>query len=291
MEKKASRASRFGKSSLTADLSSNVIPEASSSVDDYMSDAILQTAVLAQGKSATVASCDRLTKKRQRPAEPVILSQKATSALVKERREEGLATAITSSNLGFRILQKLGWKEGVGLGKEGVGIVAPIDPVVKLSRGGIGRESKAEALRIAKKAEQERAATEAATRDVAQREGYRASRSKEFSQKKLLSDLGKARRTIAVLDESIGRPRTPFWLPELQPNTDEGEEVENTDSKDEDLLALWDEWGALDTSEQLLACLVYLRQCHKYCLYCGQAFEGNMDEQCPGIHAEDHDDE
>jgi len=37
-----------------------------------------------------------------------------------ERREEGLQSAISSSNKGFALLQKMGYKPGTGIGKTGI---------------------------------------------------------------------------------------------------------------------------------------------------------------------------
>ena len=34
---------------------------------------------------------------------------------------------ITCENVGFQMLQKMGWKEGEGLGPEGQGIKAPVN--------------------------------------------------------------------------------------------------------------------------------------------------------------------
>lgn len=39
---------------------------------------------------------------------------------------------LTVENLGFRMLMKMGWKEGEGLGSEGQGIKAPVNKWVHL---------------------------------------------------------------------------------------------------------------------------------------------------------------
>lgn len=43
---------------------------------------------------------------------------KSTKKIQEERLEEGLSTAISQSNKGFSLLQKMGYKPGTSLGKE-----------------------------------------------------------------------------------------------------------------------------------------------------------------------------
>ncbi|KAJ7390832.1 G patch domain-containing protein 11 [Desmophyllum pertusum] len=57
-----------------------------------------------------------------------------------EHREQGLASALDSSNKGFAMLQKMGFKHGMGLGKDGTGRAEPIPLAVKADRGGLGRD-------------------------------------------------------------------------------------------------------------------------------------------------------
>lgn len=51
------------------------------------------------------------------------------------------ARPIAEDNVGNKLLQKLGWKPGQGLGSASDGIVLPIDAVVRGKRQGIGHES------------------------------------------------------------------------------------------------------------------------------------------------------
>lgn len=48
--------------------------------------------------------------------------------------------SIHSSNMGFKMLQKMGWKEEKGLGKEGKGITAPVEATTHTGHVGIGKE-------------------------------------------------------------------------------------------------------------------------------------------------------
>lgn len=46
--------------------------------------------------------------------------------------------AIDSSNIGFKLLKKQGWKEGTGLGISQQGILVPLQPELKNNRRGLG---------------------------------------------------------------------------------------------------------------------------------------------------------
>jgi len=56
-------------------------------------------------------------------------------------RQKGLEQTISTENKGFRMLEKLGFKEGMGLGKKGTGRVEPVGVSVKLDRRGIGEKT------------------------------------------------------------------------------------------------------------------------------------------------------
>ncbi|XP_010248673.1 PREDICTED: G patch domain and ankyrin repeat-containing protein 1 homolog [Nelumbo nucifera] len=50
------------------------------------------------------------------------------------------ATAIDSSNIGFQLLKKCGWKEGTGLGVSEQGRLEPLQTHVKNNKRGLGAE-------------------------------------------------------------------------------------------------------------------------------------------------------
>ena len=56
-----------------------------------------------------------------------------------EKRHEGLQKSIDSSNKGFAMLAKMGYKAGDSLGKSNTGRVEPIPIEVKNDRGGLGK--------------------------------------------------------------------------------------------------------------------------------------------------------
>lgn len=90
--------------------------------DDYMSDKFI-TAAICSAESKRV-------RKRKQPvhSEHRKKQNKTTDGPLKslkkqleyEARDKGLCTPITEDNKGFSMLQKMGYKPGMGLGKEGV---------------------------------------------------------------------------------------------------------------------------------------------------------------------------
>ena len=51
-----------------------------------------------------------------------------------------LESSIHTSNVGFQMLQKMGWNEDKGLGKEGKGITAPVSASLHTGSVGLGKD-------------------------------------------------------------------------------------------------------------------------------------------------------
>lgn len=87
--------------------------------EDYMSESFL----LGLGDSRPGLLSDRIAKEYEKEAKRKHKQEKNKVKPLKERenehREVALASAIDSSNKGFALLQKMGYKEGMGLGKSG----------------------------------------------------------------------------------------------------------------------------------------------------------------------------
>jgi len=64
-----------------------------------------------------------------------VLSNKEKREKEEERRQEGLSKAIPKENKGFQLLQRMGYKEGAGLGAKESGI---IEPIAAVPRSGLG---------------------------------------------------------------------------------------------------------------------------------------------------------
>ena len=84
--------------------------------EDYMSDAFLQGL-----DDVRPGLKSRNQKRKDRAVEPANIEpkHKRIKASEHEARAKGLATHISSSNIGFSMLQKMGYKKGMGLGKNG----------------------------------------------------------------------------------------------------------------------------------------------------------------------------
>lgn len=112
----------------------------------------------------------------------------------KETREKGLSTAISADNIGFKLLQKMGYKEGKSLGKSDAGIKEPINVVLKESTSGVGREKHIEEI-IKKK-------SKFTEQDLVMREKeYLAARHDKITRNLLRGDFFKSQRTCEELDE------------------------------------------------------------------------------------------
>ncbi|KAJ8308727.1 hypothetical protein KUTeg_013601, partial [Tegillarca granosa] len=106
--------------------------------DDYMSDAILQQWF---GKSIYLLAKQYKREEKQKTANSKNY-QKPKKVLEKEKREEGLKSALGPDNKGFALLQKMGYKPGMSLGIKGEGRSEPVPIEIKSDhRGGLGRDA------------------------------------------------------------------------------------------------------------------------------------------------------
>lgn len=96
--------------------------------------------------SRTTARKIEIDVKKQQDDEQNREAHKSIKVLEKERREEGLNTALSSDSKGFAMLAKLGYKSGDTIGRSTAGISEPIKMEVKLDRGGLGKRSAQEQL-------------------------------------------------------------------------------------------------------------------------------------------------
>lgn len=111
-----------------------------------------------------------------------------------ETREKGLNTAITSDNVGFKLLQKMGYKEGKSLGKGDSGLKEPINVILKESTSGMGREKHLEKMKQKKEKLKED------TLKLRERE-YLSARYEKTVQNMLRKDFFKGQRVCEELDE------------------------------------------------------------------------------------------
>ena len=117
--------------------------------------------------SARAARYRRGTKRR-RPHEPP-LAASATATLEREALQRGLGSALTSRNVGFRMLARMGFVEGSGLGPPGrEGASEPIAISASLASSG-GRRGPKRHAGVGRAAEEAVAARAAAAAAAAER--------------------------------------------------------------------------------------------------------------------------
>jgi hypothetical protein len=61
--------------------------------------------------------------------------------------------------------------------------------------------------------------------------------------------------------------------------------AEDLDDEDEEL----DDFEAMEVEEKLRRLVMYLREEHRYCLWCKCAYDDDDMEGCPGVMEADHD--
>lgn len=200
-----------------------------------------------------------------------------------EHREQGLSSALDSSNKGFAMLQKMGFKQGMGLGKEGTGRAEPIPLTIKADRGGLGREMLLKRQREVKEALKHEMAKKRMKTEEKQRDSFRRHMSGKFAERQTSSDLYKSQKACEQLDKSKDLPCVEKWFwPEEKTKEDDDEEE---DKEEED-----DEEEELEPSEKLVHLTMYLRRTHQYCIWCGTKYDDDQDmaHNCPGDSAQDH---
>ncbi|XP_054263816.1 G patch domain-containing protein 11-like [Macrosteles quadrilineatus] len=282
---------------------------------DYMSDAFLQSICgkedirpglikshaqkYAHKREANKSECDEKNRIRN-PS----LKEKESS-----HRESGLSKPIDPENKGFKMLQKLGFKPGSGLGKSGEGRVEPVSVEVKADRQGLGRKSSLE--EIARLRAKYRAEAKEKLLNI---NDYRSRKAEEAAERKASLDLFKSQRVCWELDtkESIEEPAELwFWPANKVPKVleeDLEEEKEDEDAEVDQQTSSTNEDETMDHSspeedsdvaceddtfsvqEKLEMLTLYLRQTYLYCVWCGHTFEDERDLQqdCPGPLREDH---
>ncbi|TRY69832.1 hypothetical protein DNTS_012931 [Danionella cerebrum] len=257
--------------------------------DDYMSDAFLDKIADVRPGVPMVKRVKEAMKKEILTKEKNIQNrQKSLREQERESREVALQSSISSGNKGFTLLEKMGYKPGQGLGREGSGRVEPVPLNIKTDRGGIGMEE------LKKRKAEEELQTYRRKVQMKQQgekktiEDFRVRKRTEREERQTHSDLRKSQRACEQLDNQKGitTPRDTWYWPET--NKDDDEEEEDDKAKYEES----DEEEELTPLDKLQFLTSYLRGAHFYCIWCGTAFndEEDLSANCPGDTAADHDD-
>uniref|UniRef100_A0A3B1K2X6 G patch domain-containing protein 11 n=1 Tax=Astyanax mexicanus TaxID=7994 RepID=A0A3B1K2X6_ASTMX len=258
----------------------------SSDEEDYMSDAFLNPQLDVR-PGVPMVKREKAARKREdlHKEKCVHNRQKSIKQQELEQRQEALQSSISTENKGFALLQKMGYKAGQGLGREGSGRVDPIPLNIKTDRGGIGLEElkkrkAAEELEHHRKKVQIRKQME--KRNL---EDFRDRKRSEKEKQQAEADLRRSQRACQQLDTQQGKvtPKDVWYWPEvITEEAEHPEESSDEESDEEEMTSL----------EKLQYITSYLRDVHFYCIWCGTAYndEEDLSSNCPGDTAADHND-
>ncbi|KAF2750712.1 G-patch-domain-containing protein [Sporormia fimetaria CBS 119925] len=113
-------------------------------------------------------------------------------------REAALTTALPSTNKGFKMMAKMGFKQGDALGKSENARREPIKVNIKEDKSGIGLESEKKRKFREHMEELERTTKKAKETEL----GYREAQRQEMKEKKLARDLANAQKAAERLHET-----------------------------------------------------------------------------------------
>ncbi|XP_029377405.1 G patch domain-containing protein 11 isoform X2 [Echeneis naucrates] len=256
--------------------------------EDYMSDAFLsQIQDVKPGVNMVRRVKEAMKKEVQQKEKNIKNRQKTYKEQEKESREAALQSSISNENKGFALLQKMGYKAGQGLGKEGKSLVDPIPLNIKTDRGGIGMEEMKK-----RKAEEELEHYRQKVRAKQQNESksledFRSRVRTERDERKIEGDLRRSQRACEQLDSQKGItvPREQWYWPTADVDDEEAvQEEEEEEEEDEEIVEL-------SSSDKLQILTSYVRGVHFYCIWCGTTYndEEDLSSNCPGDTAADHD--
>ncbi|UYV60496.1 GPATCH11 [Cordylochernes scorpioides] len=257
----------------------------SDSEDDYMSEAFLNpTNDIRPGlvfSNATKRKFELEKKAKELSKKPKLMGKK----LEEHNRKEGLGNAIGKDNKGFKLLEKMGFKQGMTLGKSSAStaIKEPIAVVLKSDRSGLGKAT--EAKEKLEKFREIRTQKE----DLKQKlqDNFRQRMRSKLSEKQLKGDLYASQKICQQFDNEgeIEEPKEIWYWPPVK----KSDEDENEEDEEEEVLE--EEIEEIDDYSKLELLTKYLRETYFYCIWCGTKFEDTDDlaANCEGNTREDHD--
>lgn len=202
----------------------------SSDEEDYMSDAFLaklQDVTPSLVKSNTVRRRNEIESRQMKEKE----KKKPIHEQQKDKLKEGLNKAISSDNKGYGLLAKMGFKEGMSLGKNqnSNAITEPIKINTHFEgRLGLGTMT---AIKESRDREINNLKRKINASDMSAEE-YRKQMREMSDKKQEVWDLHKLQRTCRLLDidNRVKQPIHPWFWPEEKKKGDEDESEEDTDS-------------------------------------------------------------
>ncbi|KAL5008229.1 hypothetical protein ScPMuIL_013810 [Solemya velum] len=287
----------------------NAFRKESDDEDDYMSDKLLAKCEDTRPGLLPKKISKRYLADDKRRVHDQKSKTKPRIQLEKEKREVGLGEAIGSQNKGFALLQKMGYKPGMTLGKRGTGISEPVPIEVKNDRAGLGRHNDLKRKQESRSRMLAAMSVKKQKRDQEMKQTFCQRVSEKVSSRQVARDLYRSQKVCEQLDAQKGTemPSELFFWPEaLLPNkkqkekdvfeegldegynfTDMHDDAEDSEEEEEPTSET-----LLTDGEKLDILTEYLRTRHVYCVWCGTAYQDEQDLQsnCPGSTAEAHDD-
>ncbi|KAK9829286.1 hypothetical protein WJX72_004951 [[Myrmecia] bisecta] len=192
-----------------------------------------------------------------------------------QARDDGLAQPLPSDNRGFALLSKMGYQPGSGLGKHASGQTTPLPLLPKSARSGLGiDEAKRRQVELRREQQQLRGVKRARV-DKQWQVAFKQQQSTRLADRHAAELLTSARQVCQTLDERAGLEASIMWP--CQVNTDDNIEPDN-------------DWEATSAQDRLEDVVLYLRERHYYCVYCGCQYDDASDlaRSCPGREEEQH---
>lgn len=249
--------------------------------EDYMSDKFLQGSEKHIPSSLIYKHSDRrefaLMKKKTEIESRLKEQNKSIRVVEAEKREEGLSSAIASTNKGFGMLMKMGYKPGQGIGKTQSGIVEPIPVEVKTDRHGLGK--------TLRKTESYNPKSINAKLDNMDTSDFRSRIAQGKTEQVQKYDLYKSQNVCQDLDTktNVVKPQEAWFWPQAskEEKEDDTDDIEDESDSDEE---------SLSNLEKLDILTKYLRKTYFYCIWCGVKFndEDDLRDSCPGSTRNDH---
>jgi len=239
--------------------------------DDYLSSLILKEA----------EEFDRNNKKKIKK-----FKRKPPSSSNHVSIEDGLSKAIPEDNIGYKLLQKMGFQDGSGLGKNSQGTSEPLPLFIKRGRYGLGEKREREDMdkieRIVKKPRIEKIMVSE----------YKSRVNKKFSTKKSIERIRDiVSKVCPNLDETYDIKENELLIP-FKPYMKEDPELNET-KEGENSMSLTEYIESIDEEEReniLISLLEYLRSTHFYCFFCGTKYtdKDDLEGNCPGESEDKH---
>lgn len=198
------------------------------------------------------------------------------------QREKAIKKGIEKDNIGFKLLEKMGYKDTIG--KTIPKINAPLEIRIRENRvGGLGKEE--EEIRMAKSALKE-AKARMTMEENTFIEYNRISKELKRKRKQLRGCL----KLAFKLDSEKGEDVSSVWSKVYEAR----ERILQSDQMSaEEKEALFEEEEGLTLEElqlNLNASVEYLRETHLYCFWCSVKYndQEDMDSNCPGKEEDQH---